>query len=63
LLFLCKHVIGRAPEALGEFVHAKRPDRLPIVLSMNEVALVLQRIEGVPRLMASLLYGSGLRLL
>jgi integron integrase len=63
LLFLYQHVIERAPEALGEFVHAKRPDRLPIVLGTNEVALVLERMQGVPRLMASLLYGSGLRLL
>jgi integrase len=36
---------------------------LPVVLTREEVAAVLRPLTGVPRLMASLLYGSGLRLL
>jgi integrase len=44
-------------------VRAKRPERLPVVLTREEVAAVLRPLTGVPRLMASLLYGSGLRLL
>lgn len=44
-------------------MHAKRPRRLPVVLSVGEVARVLERLEGMPFLMASLLYGSGLRLM
>jgi site-specific recombinase XerD len=63
LLFLYSHVLGQSAKELGAFVHAKRPERLPVVLSVSEVALVLDELEGVPRLMASLLYGSGLRLM
>jgi hypothetical protein len=34
-----------------------RPERLPVVLTREEVRAVIQRLEGVPRLMAYLLYG------
>lgn len=63
LLFLYDKVLGRK---LGEFdgvVRAKRPERLPVVLSREEVRAVLSRLDGAPRLMAALLYGSGLRLM
>ena len=43
-------------------VRAKRPARLPVVLSPAEVKRVLERLEGVPHLGAWLLYGGGLRL-
>src|SRR5205814_3835337 len=45
------------------FVRAKRPKNLPIVLTKGEVQSVLKHLTGVPRLVALLLYGSGLRLL
>ena len=48
---------------LDDVVRAKRPQRLPIVLTREEVRAALQPLEGVPRLMAHLLYGAGLRLL
>lgn len=48
---------------LDGIVRAKRLARLPVVLTREEVGAVLQRLEGVPRLMACLLYGAGLRLL
>jgi site-specific recombinase XerD len=41
-------------------VRAKRPHRLPVVLACQEVQAVLHPIQGVPRLMAYLLYGAGL---
>ena len=63
LLFLYREVLGLAIHGLDEIVRAKRPQRLPLVLSRSEVAGILQRLEGVPRLMASLMYGAGLRLL
>lgn len=63
LLFLYSDVLGRPLEAAAEFVRAKRPARLPVVLSTAEVARVLERLDGPQRLMAELLYGSGLRLL
>lgn len=44
-------------------MRAKRPQRLPIVLTREEVRAALQPLEGVPRLMAHLLYRAGLRLL
>jgi integron integrase len=64
LVFLYKQVLEID---LGRFetVRAMRPKRLPVVLTAEEVAVVLERIEGsegVFRLMARLLYGSGLRL-
>src|SRR2546426_5121575 len=48
---------------LDGVVRAKRPQRLPVVLTRDEVRTVLQPLKGVPRLMACLLYGAGLRLL
>ena len=48
---------------LDGVVRAKRPARLPVVLTRDEVRAVLQRLDGVPRLMACLLYGAGLRVL
>ena len=44
-------------------MRAKRPQRLSIVLTRDEVRAVLRRVDGTPRLMALVLYGSGLRLL
>jgi integron integrase len=63
LVFLYSQVLERNLEALGSFVRAHKPQRLPVVLSVAEVRAVLERLDGVPRLVASLLYGSGLRLL
>lgn len=48
---------------LDGVVRAKRPERLPVVLTRDEVRAVLERLDGVPRLMACLLYGAGLRVL
>jgi integron integrase len=44
-------------------VRAKRPQHLPTVLTRDEVRTVLERLDGVSRVMALLLYGAGLRLL
>ncbi len=63
LLFLYQRVLGRDLDWLANLVHAKRPERLPLVLSRGEVSAVLDRMGGVPALMATLLYGSGLRVL
>ena len=63
LLFLYRDVLELDLPWLDGVVRAKRPERLPVVLTREEVAAVLRPLTGVPRLMASLLYGSGLRLL
>ncbi|MBI3790921.1 MAG: integron integrase [Gemmatimonadetes bacterium] len=62
LLFLYREVLGE-PLAVGEhYLRARGPRRVPTVLSREEVPLVLAELRGVPQLMASLLYGAGLRL-
>ena len=63
LVFLYREVLGAPIEAMGEVVRAKRPERLPVVLTRAEVRSVLRRLDGQPRLVALLLYGAGLRLL
>jgi integron integrase len=63
ILFLYKHVLGRELEWLDDVVRAKRPERLPVVLTRQEVEALLAALDGVPWLMAMLLYGSGLRLM
>ena len=63
LLFLYRDVLELDLPWLDGVVRAKRPQRLPVVLTREEVQAVLQPLKGVPRLMAYLLYGAGLRLL
>ncbi|MBN2576440.1 MAG: integron integrase [Deltaproteobacteria bacterium] len=63
ILFLYREVLARKLDWLTELVHAKRPARLPVVLTRAEVEAVLAHMTGVERLVASLLYGSGLRVL
>ncbi len=63
LLFLYRHVIGREVGNLGEVIRARRPKRLPVVLTRTEVKAVLAELAGDKWLMASLLYGAGLRLM
>lgn len=63
LLFLYREVLDRDFPWLDDLVRAKRPSRVPVVLTRSEVRSVLSRIHGVPWLMATLLYGSGMRLL
>ncbi len=65
LLFLYKHLLKIDLPALNA-VRAKRPKRLPVVLSQQEVSQLLDAIEGahgVYRVMASLMYGARLRLM
>jgi integrase len=61
VLFLYRDVLGRTLTRIPGLVHAKRPVRLPVVLSRAEVAALLGQLRGVPKLMAGLMYGSGLR--
>ena len=63
LLFLYKEVLQRQLAFIGGVVRVKRPPKLPAVLSPAEVRAVLAQLKGEYRLMAELLYGSGLRLL
>ncbi len=63
LLFLYQDVLGKEIEGLDKVVRARRPARLPTVLTRAEVEALLSQLHGPPALVAALLYGSGLRLL
>jgi integron integrase len=63
LLFLYKEVLVIQLPWLENLTRAKRPSRLPTVLSREEVQAVLGRMDGLYGLMARLLYGTGMRLM
>ena len=63
LLFLYKEVLEAELPWLDNVERAKAPKRLPVVLTRDEVQALLSRLEGTHWLMASLLYGAGLRLM
>jgi integron integrase len=63
LVFLYSQVLHQPIGDLGEIERAKRPARLPVVLSKPEVKRVLTAMEGTHELMARLLYGTGMRLM
>lgn len=61
LLFLYKEVLGTELPWLDSVTSAKASQRLPVVLTRDEVAVLLSTMSGVAGLIARLLYGSGLR--
>lgn len=63
LLFLYQKVLEIQLDWLDDVVRAKRPERVPVVLTRKEVAAVLSRLRGRYWLMASLMYGAGLRVM
>lgn len=63
LLFLYRVVLSRELEGLDAAVRAPQPERLPVVLSRDEIRALLAGLSGIHLLVATLLYGSGLRLL
>jgi integron integrase len=63
VLFLFEVVLGQRLPWMNDIVRAQRPARLPVVLSREEVSSLLSRLHGPVWLMASLMYGAGLRLL
>src|SRR5216117_692046 len=63
LLFLYKEVLKQEIGWLEKVERAKKPPKLLVVLSRTEVKRIFAHLHGVPKLMAGLLYGSGLRLM
>lgn len=64
LVFLYRWVFERSMEDMGEFMRARKPRKLPVVLSRDEAKKVLGNISNeTHRLMAGLMYGCGLRLM
>jgi len=61
LMFLYNKYLEKPIEDMNEFKRAKRKRKMPVVLTQDEVKLLLSNMHGVHRLMASILYGSGLR--
>jgi integron integrase len=63
LVFLYRHVLKQPFPELEDLEHAKKSQRVPVVFARQEVTKILAHLTGIPHLMASLLYGSGLRLM
>jgi len=63
ILFFFRQVLGKETGDLGDTVRAKRGQKLPVVLSVNEVKLLFEQMTGTNRLIAELFYGAGLRLM
>ena len=63
LLFLYRYVIGHPLGELGEVIRARKSKRLPVVLTREEVKAALSKLSGDQRLIAFLMYGTGMRLM
>jgi integron integrase len=63
LLFLYQQVLDKPLEWINAAVRAKKSKRLPVVLTRDEVREILDLMGGTPKLVATLLYGAGLRLM
>jgi integron integrase len=63
ILFLYQHVLKQEIGWIDDVVRAKQPHRVPVVLTQDEVMAVLRHLSGTPWIMATLLYGAGLRLM
>jgi len=62
VLFLYKDVLAIEVGAVPPVVRARTPERLPVVLSRDEIGALLKPLTGTERLVVMLLYGSGVRL-
>lgn len=62
-MFLYREVLKKDLPFIEGIERAKRPERLPVVFTQAEVREVLARLDGVNYLIATLLYGAGLRLM
>ncbi len=63
ILFLFRHVMGKEAEYLGSTVRAKRGQKIPVVLSVDEIVKIFFHMHGPNLLMAEIIYGSGLRIM
>lgn len=63
LLFLYKEVLGQQLPWMDDVIRAKKPERLPVVLSQNEVRQILNTMSGTHGLIARILYGTGMRIM
>jgi integron integrase len=62
IVFLYKQVLQQPLPLLENIQRAKKPQKLPVVLSREEIKLIFNHLDGIPRLIVTILYGSGLRI-
>ncbi len=62
IVFLYSHILGQPLQHLDKLKRAKKPKRLPVVLTEKEALAIIKSMSGVLKLVVSLLYGSGLRI-
>lgn len=62
LLFLYENILKNPLNGMMEFDRAQKPQKLPVVLTQKEAKKVLDIMSGIPKLIAELLYGAGLRI-
>jgi integron integrase len=62
IVFLYKQVLQQPLPLLENIQRAKKPQKLPVVLSQEEVKQIFNHLKGIPRLIVTILYGSGLRI-
>ena len=62
IVFLYSHILGSPLKHLDQLKRAKKPSHLPVVLTEREALNIIKSMSGVPQLVVSLLYGSGLRI-
>jgi len=63
ILFLYRTVLGQEISLSPDLINPSRPKRLPTVLTHQEAMTVIKAMRGTPRIMAKILYGSGLRIM
>jgi len=63
IVFLYRHVLNRDIGLLDGLIRAKRPGRLPVVLTKAEVRKLINHLSGVKKMIVMIMYGSGLRLM
>jgi integron integrase len=61
IVFLYRKVVKKEPGDFSDFPRARRPKRLPTVLSRQDVQALLSRVDGAEGLLARLIYGTGMR--
>ncbi len=62
LVFLYKHVLGHENVTISDWLNARRPKKLPVVLSIDETHSIMAHLTGTSLLVAQLIYGAGLRI-
>ncbi|MEX2347968.1 MAG: integron integrase [Balneolaceae bacterium] len=62
IVFLYSHILSKPLNHLDKLKRAKKPKRLPVVLTEQEAMAIINSMNGVPKLVLSLLYGSGMRI-